>query len=88
MFCLPRKQVKFYIEEDLYVKLKNLAEELNLSVPQMVKNIVLESLGEAGDGNIVSRISELEAKYDQLSKELGRVEKEIIFIVKRCCKNE
>ncbi|MFZ8849149.1 MAG: ribbon-helix-helix domain-containing protein [Thermoproteota archaeon] len=40
------KQVKFYIDEERYEKLKKLADEQGLSVPFCVKNLVLRVLGE------------------------------------------
>jgi predicted DNA-binding ribbon-helix-helix protein len=85
---VARKQVKFYIEPELYEKLKRIAEEQGTSVPQLVRGLVLDFLGEAGDGNLAGRLSELEAKYEQLARELGRVEKDLAMILKRCCRGE
>ena len=86
MQYLPRKQVKFYLESELYEKLKKLAEEQGISVPRLVKSLVLEYLGETGDGNLARRLKELEEKYEQLARELGRVEKDIALLMKRCSK--
>jgi hypothetical protein len=44
------KQVKFYIDEERYEKLKKLADEQGLSVPSYVKNLVLRVLGEFEEG--------------------------------------
>ena len=57
-------------------------------MPALVKSLVLDFLGEAGDGNLASRVRELEAKYEQLARELGRVEKDLAMIIKRCCRSE
>ena len=86
MKYLVRKQVKFYLEPELYAKLKRLAEEQGVSVPQLVKSLVLEYLGEIGDGDIASKVRELEEKYEQLAKELGRMEKDLALLMKRCSK--
>ncbi|MCD6300644.1 MAG: ribbon-helix-helix protein, CopG family [Staphylothermus sp.] len=83
---MVRKQVKFYLEPELYAKLKRLAEEQGVSVPQLVKSLVLEYLGEIGDGDIASKVRELEEKYEQLAKELGRMEKDLALLMKRCSK--
>ena len=83
---MVKKQVKFYLEQELYDRLRKLAEEQSITVPQLVRGLVLEYLGEARDGNLASRVKELEEKYEQLAKELGRVEKDLALLMKRCCK--
>ncbi len=72
------KQVKFYLKPEQYEKLKKLAEQQNLTVPSFVKNLVLEILGEAEYGDIISQLKRLEAKYEQLAHEIGRIEKELV----------
>ena len=83
---MVKKQVKFYLEQELYDRLRKLAEEQSITVPQLVRSLVLEYLGETRDGNLASRFRELEEKYEQLAKELGRVEKDLALLMKRCCK--
>ena len=84
---MPRtKQVKFYLGIESYEKLKRIAEQQSLTVPSLVKSLVLEFLGEAGDGDLVSRVKELEAKYEQLAREVGRIEKDLALLMKRCRK--
>lgn len=85
---MGKKQVKFYLEPELYERLRRVAEEQGVSVPALVKGLVLEFLGEAGDGDLVSRVSELEAKCEQLARELGRVEKDLAMLMRRCCRSE
>lgn len=81
---MVKKQVKFYLDQELYDRLRRLAEEQGSTVPQLVRSLVLDYLGEAGEGNMVSRLRELEEKYEQLAKELGRVEKDLALLIKRC----
>ena len=83
---LVKRQVKFYLEQELYERLRELAGEQGTTVPQLVRSLVLEYLGEAGEGNLASRVIELEERYEQLAKELGRVEKDLALLMKRCCK--
>ncbi|RLF18325.1 MAG: hypothetical protein DRZ82_08510, partial [Thermoprotei archaeon] len=40
------KQVKFYLNKEQYEKLEEIAEQQGLSVPALVKSMVLELLGE------------------------------------------
>lgn len=82
---MVRKQVKFYLEQELYDKLRKLAEEQGTTIPQLARSLVLEYLGEVRDSNLASRVGELEEKYKQLAKELGRVEKDLALLMKRCC---
>ena len=83
---MARKQVKFYLEPELYERLRRLAEEQGVSVPRLVRGLVLEYLGEAGEGNLAGRLRVLEEKYEQLARELGRVEKDLALLMKRCSK--
>jgi len=78
--------VKFYLEPELYERLRRLAEEEGVSVPRLVRGLVLEYLGEAGEGNLARRLRELEEKYEQIARELGRVEKDLALLMKRCSK--
>ncbi len=85
------KQIKFYLEPELYEKLANIAKEQNTTIPKLVKSLVLEMLGEAEGGNLVKRVKELEAKVEQMGKEMGRMEFDIAMLrkaVKRYEKNE
>ena len=83
---MAKKQVKFYLEQELYEKLRRLAEEQSITVPQLVMSLVLDYLGETRDSNLALRLKELEEKYEQLARELGRVEKELAILAKRYCK--
>ncbi len=78
--------MKFYIEPDYYEKLKRLAAQQRTTVPQLVRRLVLEYLGEIEDEDLVIKLKELEAKYEQIAKELGRVEKDLALLAKRCSK--
>ena len=80
------KQVKFYLSMEQYEKLRRMAGEQGLSVPALVKSIVLELLGEAEYGDLISRIRELERKYEQITREIGRIEKDLAFIMRRSVK--
>ncbi len=85
------KQIKFYLEPELYEKLASIAREQNTTIPKLVKSLVLEMLGEAEGGNLVKRVKELEAKIEQMGKEMGRMEFDIAMLrktVKRYEKNE
>ncbi len=77
------KQVKFYLTVEQYEKLQSIANDLGLTVPSLVKQLVLEFLGEADYGNLVARIRDLEAKYEQLAKEVGRIEKDLAIVLRR-----
>ena len=77
------KQVKFYLTEEQYEKLRKLAEQQGLTAPALVKSIILEFLGEVEYGDIISRIKELEKKYEQLAKEVGRIEKDLALLMKK-----
>jgi len=81
------KQVKFYLSEEQYEKLRRVAEQQGLSVPALVKSIILEYLGEAEYGDLVSRVKELERKYEQLAREVGRIERDLALLAKRCSKS-
>jgi len=87
----PTKQIKFYLEPELYEKLESIAREQNTTIPKLVKSLVLEMLGESEGGNLVKRVKELEAKVEQMGKEMGRMEFDIAMLrktVKRYEKNE
>jgi len=81
------KQVKFYLSEEQYGKLRKIAEQQGLSVPALVKRLVLEFIGEAEYGDLITRIKELEKKYEQLAREVGRIEKDLVLLAKRCSKS-
>ena len=74
------KQVKFYLATEQYEKLKEIADQQGLSVPALVKGVVLGQLGEAEYGDLVSRVRELERKYEQLAKEVGRMERDLALL--------
>jgi len=76
------KQVKFYIDEERYEKLRKLAEEQGLSVPAYVKNLVLKVLGELEPG-IEETVKYLEERTEQLGKEVGRIGIDLARVIKR-----
>ncbi|MFZ8791553.1 MAG: ribbon-helix-helix domain-containing protein [Thermosphaera aggregans] len=76
------KQVKFYINEEHYEKLRKLAEEQGLSVPAYVKNLVLKALGELEPG-IEETVKYLEERTEQLGKEVGRIGIDLARVIKR-----
>jgi uncharacterized protein (DUF302 family) len=76
------KQVKFYIDEERYEKLRKLAEEQGLSVPAYVKNLVLKVLGELEPG-IEETVKYLEERMEQLGKEVGRIGIDLARVIKR-----
>jgi len=76
------KQVKFYIDEEHYEKLRKLAEEQGLSVPAYVKNLVLKVLGELEPG-IEETVKYLEERTEQLGKEVGRIGIDLARVIKR-----
>ena len=78
------KQVKFYLEGEHYEKLRRMAEQQGLSVPALVKSLVLEYIGVVEYGDLVARVRELERKYEQLAREVGRIEKDLALLAKRC----
>ena len=83
---MGKRQIKFYVEEEVYNKLKRLAEEQSISIPRLVKNITLVYLGEKGEEpDLLNRVRELERKYEQLVKEVGRIEVDLALLEKRCC---
>jgi len=76
------KQVKFYIDEEHYEKLRKLADEQGLSVPAYVKNLVLKALGELEPG-IEETVKYLEERTEQLGKEVGRIGIDLARVIKR-----
>lgn len=76
------KQVKFYIDEERYEKLKRLAEEQGLSVSAYVKNLVLKALGELEPG-VEETVKYLEERMEQLGKEVGRIGIDLARVIKR-----
>ncbi|BAB66382.1 hypothetical protein STK_13235 [Sulfurisphaera tokodaii str. 7] len=77
---MRKKAVKIYIEEKYYEELKKIAEKEGLTVPKVIGKIIAESLG---DGEtLTDRVKDLEAKYEQLVKEVGRMEKDLALLQK------
>jgi len=75
------RQVKFYIDEEHYEKLKKLAEEQRLSVPAYVKNLVLRALGELEPG-LEEKVKYLMQREEQLGKEIGRIGVELALLAR------
>jgi hypothetical protein len=76
------KQVKFYIDDERYEKLKRMAEEQKLSVPAYVKGLVLRTLGEEEPG-LEERVKYLMRRQEQITKEVGRIGVDLIDLAKR-----
>jgi len=76
------KQVKFYVDEERYEKLKRLAEEQGLSVSAYVKNLVLKALGEL-EPDVEETVRYLEERMEQLGKEVGRIGIDLARVIKR-----
>jgi len=47
----------------------------------------VELLGEIEYGDIITRVKELEKKYEQLAREVGRIEKDLALLARRCSKS-
>ena len=77
---MGKKAVKIYVEEKYYERLKKIAEEEGLTVPKVIAKIIAESL-EDGE-TLEDRVKDLEAKYDQLAREVGRIEKDLALLQK------
>ena len=77
---MGKKAVKIYVEEKYYERLKKIAEEEGLTVPKVIAKIIAESL-EDGE-TLADRVKDLEAKYDQLAREVGRIEKDLALLQK------
>ena len=78
-----RRQVKIYLSEEQYDVLKKKADELGITVPAFVKNIVLESIGELRGSSVFTHLRELEEKYNQLASEVGRMEQRLAVLTKK-----
>lgn len=81
------KQVKFYLDEERYEKLRKLAEEQGLTVPAYVKRLVLRVLGELEPG-LEEVVRYLKQRDEQLRKEVGRIEIDLADLMKRVEKLE
>jgi len=81
------KQVKFYLDEERYEKLRKLAEEQGFTVPAYVKRLVLRVLGELEPG-LEEVVRYLKQRDEQLRKEVGRIEMDLADLMKRVEKLE
>lgn len=83
------KQIKFYVSDEEYEKLKKLAAEVGLSVPMLTKQAVFEKFNLGGSsatslgrlGELEERVKLLEKKYEQLGIEVGRIERDLFRII-------
>lgn len=81
---MRKKAVKVYIEEKYYEKLREIAEKEGLTVPKVIAKIIAESLGGEGEGKtLADRVKDLEEKYEQLVREVGRIEKDLALLKRR-----
>ena len=77
------RQVKIYLSDDQYERLRKLAEAHGLTPSRYVKLLVLEALGEVEYGGLAARVRMLEQKYEQLAREVGRIEKDLALLLKK-----
>ena len=78
-----KPQVKFYLTQEQYEKLRVIATEQGLSVPAVAKRLALEYLGEIDGKNILIQYKELGAKQRQIATELGRLERDNAIMAKK-----
>ena len=82
------KQVKFYISGELYEKLEKIAEERGVSVPALVKSLVLQYLGTVGEPGVDDKIKYLMQRVQQISREVGRIEIELALLKRKVERHE
>jgi sugar phosphate isomerase/epimerase len=82
-----RRQVKFYIDDEHYEQLRRLAEERGLTVPALVKGLVLEALS-GEERELEEVVGRLEERVAQLTREVGRLGVELALLAKRVEKLE
>ena len=76
------RQVKFYLNEKEYARLKEMAGELGMTPAALAKKIVLGYLGLDETLSLVERIRNLEERYERIVKELGRIEKDLAYVMR------
>ena len=76
------RQVKFNLKEEEYTKLESLAKELGMTPTALAKKIVLEYLGLDETLNLAERIHELNKKYERITRELRRIEKDLAYVMR------
>lgn len=78
------RQVKIYLTAEQYERLRRIAEQQGVTPSRIVKMAVLELLGEDGEGRLAARLRYLEARYEQLAREVGRIERDLLELKRRC----
>jgi chromosomal replication initiation ATPase DnaA len=81
------RQVKFYIDDERYEQLRRLAEERGLTVPALVRSLVLGALSAEGR-ELEEVVGRLEERVAQLTREVGRLGVELALLAKRVEKLE
>jgi sugar phosphate isomerase/epimerase len=81
------RQVKFYIDDERYEQLRRLAEERGLTVPALVRGLVLRALS-GEERELEEVVGRLEERVAQLTREVGRLGVELALLAKRVEKLE
>lgn len=81
------RQVKFYIDDERYEQLRRLAEEHGLTVPALVRSLVLRALS-GEERELEEVVGRLEERVAQLTREVGRLGVELALLAKRVEKLE
>jgi 16S rRNA U516 pseudouridylate synthase RsuA-like enzyme len=81
------RQVKFYIDDERYEQLRRLAEERGLTVPALVRSLVLRALS-GEERELEEVVGRLEERVAQLTREVGRLGVELALLAKRVEKLE
>ncbi|ABL78360.1 hypothetical protein [Thermofilum pendens] len=76
------RQVKFNLKEEEYAKLESLAKEIGTTPAALAKKIVLEHLGLDESVTLIERVRTLEERYERMAKELGRIEKDLAYVIR------
>ena len=76
------KQVKFYIDEESYERLRRVAKERGVTVSELVESIVHQFLGDTAP-SIDESIRFLMRREDQLTREVGRIGIELSLLSKK-----
>ena len=78
------KQVKFYLEDEYYQALKQMAEEKGVSISSLVREIVLKELELLEENSLEKRVEKLENELNKLTK-IVKYHKNLINDLHNCC---
>lgn len=85
------RQVKFYLEDEYYQILRQKAEEQEVSISSLVRDMVLKELGLLNENSIEKRINELENDMKKMKEQHNKIIKilkkhgELINDLYKCC---